>query len=134
MAPPAPPPTGLSSPASVDFASADCPLLLHADEPLVAATPFLQWQAYPPPLPGGPPRVGIPHLRAIKVFLRRCSLDPTQISVGGFAGVDCFTFFCGESSWNRILDQLIQSGMLAGSPFLTWPEFLFHFERLAPQQ
>eukprot|EP00327_Prymnesium_parvum_P050785 CAMPEP_0205902498 /NCGR_PEP_ID=MMETSP1083-20121108/28250_1 /ASSEMBLY_ACC=CAM_ASM_000430 /TAXON_ID=97485 /ORGANISM="Prymnesium parvum, Strain Texoma1" /LENGTH=262 /DNA_ID=CAMNT_0053268103 /DNA_START=1135 /DNA_END=1924 /DNA_ORIENTATION=+ len=66
------------------------PLLLHANEPLVNATPFLQWQAYPPASPGGPAQVGIPHSRAVKVFLRRCTLDQTQVNGGGFSNVDCF--------------------------------------------
>mmetsp|Transcript_43578 Transcript_43578/g.108419 ORF Transcript_43578/g.108419 Transcript_43578/m.108419 type:complete len:250 (+) Transcript_43578:135-884(+) len=44
----------------------------------------------PPASPGGPAQVGIPHSRAVKVFLRRCTLDQTQVNGGGFSNVDCF--------------------------------------------
>mmetsp|Transcript_18608 Transcript_18608/g.42810 ORF Transcript_18608/g.42810 Transcript_18608/m.42810 type:complete len:285 (-) Transcript_18608:52-906(-) len=134
MAPPVTPANGLIAPASVDSTLVNNPLLLNANVPLVSSTPFLQWQAYPPASPGGPARVGIPHSRAVKVFLRRCTLDQTQGNVGGFSNVDCFTFFLNAASWNRILNQMLQSNLMVAGPFATWPEFLFHLERLVPQK
>mmetsp|Transcript_34934 Transcript_34934/g.86917 ORF Transcript_34934/g.86917 Transcript_34934/m.86917 type:complete len:108 (-) Transcript_34934:1924-2247(-) len=105
MAPPPTPVPGLQSPATIDFTLSECPLLLHADELLVSSTPFLPWQAYPPALPSGPPRVGIPHSCAVKAFLRRAFLNQTQVHAGGFSAVDCFTFFLNEGGWNRVLNQ-----------------------------
>mmetsp|Transcript_20942 Transcript_20942/g.52256 ORF Transcript_20942/g.52256 Transcript_20942/m.52256 type:complete len:213 (-) Transcript_20942:276-914(-) len=134
MAPPPVPAPGLLSPATIDFTLSECPLLLQADEPLVTATPFLQWQAYPPAAPNSPPRVGIPHTRAVKTFLRRCTLNQTQVHSGGFSAVDCFTFFLHPTGWNRVIDQLLQSNLLHGAPFAGWPEFLTHLERISLQQ
>jgi len=120
MAPPTNAPNGLIAPAYVDPTLVNNPLLLHANEPLVNATPFLQWQAYPPASPGGPARVGIPHSRAVKVFLRRCTLDQTQVNGGAFSNVDCFTFFLNTTSWNRILNQMLKSNLLVAGPFTAW--------------
>jgi len=58
MAPPTNAPNGLIAPAYVDPTLVNNPLLLNANEPLVNATPFLQWQAYPPRLARRPSTSG----------------------------------------------------------------------------
>lgn len=123
-------PQQLRSLAVADNTRPEHPLLLHSDEPLVAATPFLQWQPYPSAAPNGPPRVGVPHSRAAKVFLRLCSLEASDASAAGFAQTDCFTFFLSGGAWNRILNLLLQSNLLLGGPFVEWPAFLTRLEAL----
>lgn len=134
MAAPGLPLTGLDAPASVDNNLDDHPLILHADEPLVIATPFLQWQACPPAAPGGPPRMSVPHSRAAKAFLRRSSLDMSPVNAQGFAAINCFEFFLNAAAWNRILDALLESNLLANAPFAAWATFLTHLEQLPLSQ
>ena len=63
-------------PVNVDFPAApvtsDSSILLEANEPLVVATPFIDWQPAPPAAAGGPPRVALAHFLAVKHFLPRC--------------------------------------------------------------
>mmetsp|Transcript_23673 Transcript_23673/g.57103 ORF Transcript_23673/g.57103 Transcript_23673/m.57103 type:complete len:201 (+) Transcript_23673:546-1148(+) len=122
--------TGLSSPAAINNTLADHPLILHADEPLVVSTPFLQWQSFPPAAPGGSPRMGIPHHRAIKAFARRCTLSTAAADLAGMVAVNCFTFFLNAAAWQRLLDGLLSSKLLEGGPFTAWSTFLHRLERI----
>mmetsp|Transcript_23682 Transcript_23682/g.57119 ORF Transcript_23682/g.57119 Transcript_23682/m.57119 type:complete len:293 (+) Transcript_23682:73-951(+) len=123
-------PISLSSPAAVDNSSNDHPLILNADEPLVISTPFLQWQSFPPAAPGGPPRMGIPHHRAIKAFARRCSLSTAAADLTGMAAIDCFVLFLSAAAWQRLLNELLASKLLEGGPFTAWSTFLDRIERI----
>lgn len=127
-------PQNLISPATVDNSQPDHPLSLRADEPLIAATPFMHWQPQPAAAQGDPPRMCVPHSRAAKVFLRRCSLDPSAASVLGFSTTNCFTFFLNDAAWNRVINELLQSDLLMGGPFTDWPTFLARLETLNIQQ
>lgn len=123
----APPPTvnhatGLAAPAAIDSNTvAEHHLLLQADEPLVVSTPFLQWQAFPPSAPGGPPLMGIPHPRAVKAFLRGCSLSTAAADLAGMAAVDCFVFFLTAAAWQRLLDELCHRMALSVSSVHQFP-------------
>lgn len=128
------PATALSFPVAVDNAQPDHSLILQADEPLVAATPFLQWSPHPAAGQGQPPRMAIPHSRAVKVFLRRCSLSTAQADVQVLSTVNCFQFFLTSDAWERILGELLASNLLVGSPFNAWPNFLSSLEGLQIQQ
>ena len=69
---PAPPPVAvqLALPGT-----ADSPISLLASEPIVLATPFLQWEAQPA-VGAAAPRVHLPFWRAVRFFLKRCRCGP----------------------------------------------------------
>lgn len=120
----------LTHPADVDNTQSDYPLILRADEPLVNGTPFLHWQPCVGGAAGAPPRVSIPHSRAAKAFLRRCSVSANPVDAQALAAVNCFTFFLTAAAWSRVLDELVNANLLLGAPFLAWPSFLESLESL----
>lgn len=124
------PALALAHPANVDNTQPEHPLILPADEPLVVNTPFLQWQPHPVAAAGAPPRMSIPHSRAAKSFLRRCSLSANPADAPVLATVNCFTFFLNAAAWTRILNELIGANLLNSAPFLAWPSFLQSIEAL----
>lgn len=130
MAAPPALPAGLLSPAFVDNTRSEHPLILRANEPLVVATPFMQWQVHAVAGPGVHATMSIPHSRAVKAFLRRCSLSATPADTQIFAATDCFQFFLNGDAWNRLLNEMLASGLLGAAPFVAWPTFLEALENL----
>lgn len=126
------PAPSLTHPATINNTQSDHPLVLHADEPLVVGTPFLNWQSYPGAAVGAPPLMSVPHSRASKAFLRRCFPSADPLDVQAMSNVNCFTFFLTAAAWNRILNELIGANLLNGAPFLEWPSFLQSLESLQP--
>lgn len=133
MAAPPAPVVGLASPADAIAAQADYPLVLRSGEQLVAMTPFLHWQPFVGADQAGPALVAIPHSRAAKAFVRRCSLSTAQADTTVFAATDCFQFFLNAGAWNRVLNELLASGLVGDAPFTAWPTFLAHLEVLQLQ-
>mmetsp|Transcript_42173 Transcript_42173/g.105028 ORF Transcript_42173/g.105028 Transcript_42173/m.105028 type:complete len:125 (-) Transcript_42173:260-634(-) len=74
--------------------------------------------------------MGIPHSRAVKAFLRRCTLSTAAVDLLAFSSMNCFVFFLNAAAWQRVLDELIVSKLLEGGPFTTWVAFLSRLERL----
>ena len=87
-APPVPPPAA-PAPIVVTVVAAPITPTLHAtllaNEALVLATPYLQWEAVPP-VAGAPARVRLSQRILLYVFVMRCRLSTTA-NLGKLAGL-----------------------------------------------
>lgn len=129
IAHPVPPPQPAIT-VTIDRTMIDRPLVLQANEDLVAATPFLPWTNAPAGGAGAPARVMLSQFRAIRTFVRRCTLGHADGDHAAFQNASCMMFGLTDAFWGRLLTTLRDAQLLHSGPFLTWPQFLHSYRQL----
>lgn len=127
MAAAAAPPALPAPPAiavTVDTAAADRSIVLAASESLVAATPFLPWVPSPAGPAGAPATVRLAQFRAVRAFVRRCTLGQAAGDHAAFQLVECMMFGLTSAFWSRLLTALRDVQLFSRGPFLMWPQFV----------
>lgn len=106
--------------------TADSPVALRADDPLVIATPFLGWNS----VQGAPARVSLASFQMFRVFATRCRVGPLDNDRETAGALSIVQLRLSEDAWSRILSCLVDNGLLAtGSQNL--PSFLEAISKLA---
>ena len=92
--------------------TADCPIYLDADSPVVSATPFLDWQ-WAPAGPGGQARVQLMTSQAVIAFFPRCSISRRIVDQTAAHAVNALAVRLTDSAWSRILTELLSAQVFA---------------------
>lgn len=121
-APPAPIP--VQSP--VVPRTAATPVFLPAGDALVTATSFLPWEAAPPLVAGGAPRVSMPTHKMVKAWLTRCRVSRTPADQLAANQAHLLNVGFTAAFWSRILTLLRDAGV-NGSADLHSPRELRSF-------
>ena len=113
--------------ALVDEAHPERPVEIPHDHPLVIALPFVGWT--PGRTIAGITYVRIPHSRALFLFSRRCRNSLVPADQTAAAAIHLLILALRAICWTRILDQLIESGLIA-STIITLSDYLSRFNGL----
>lgn len=105
--------------------TADSPVFLRANDPLVRATPFLGWAT----VPGAPPRVSLASFQMFKVFATRCRIGPQDGDKAAAATLSVLQLRLTEDAWSRVLSCLVDGGLLT-NPFSDLLSFMEGISRL----
>ena len=91
--------------------SDEMPVVLAATEPLVLATPCLEWT----PVGAGAAvaQVSAPHWRMLRAFIARCSIGNDPGSLAMARATSLFLFLLNGAAWSRILTELRDSGLFS---------------------
>lgn len=115
---------------TIDAVAIDRPIELLANEQLVTATPFLPWTTAPAGAAGAPAAVRLSQFRAVRAFVRRCTLGQDAGDFAAFQQVECMMFGLNAAFWSRLLTVLRDARLFDQGPFLTWPQFLQCYRQL----
>lgn len=91
------------------------PIFLLATEPLVTATPFLDWRPAPAGA-GGAARVSLATFQALRAFIPRASISRVPANVAAASAVHSMTVRLTDACWSRILTELMAANILAQAP------------------
>ena len=91
------------------------PIFLLATEPLVTATPFLDWRPAPAGA-GGAARVSLATFHALRAFIARASISRVPANVAAASTVHSLTMRLTDACWSRILTELMAANILAQAP------------------
>ena len=103
-------PVVVNSPTEVP--TADCPIYLDADSPVVSATLFLGWQQAPVG-PGGRARMQLMASRAMIAFFPRCFISRGIVDQTAAHAVNALSARLTDSAWSRILTELLSAQVFA---------------------
>jgi len=92
--------------------TADCPIYLDADSPVVSATLFLGWQRAPAG-PGGQARMQLMTSQAVIAFFPRCSISRRIVDQTAAHAVNALSARLTDSAWSRILTELLSAQVFA---------------------
>ena len=92
--------------------TADCPIYLDADSPVVSATLFLGWQRAPAG-PGGRARMQLMASQAMIAFCPRCSISRRIVDQTAAHAVNALSARLTDSAWSRILTELLSAQVFA---------------------
>ena len=110
MAAAVPQPVMVGSP--IGAPTADCPIYLDANSPVVLATPCLNWQPAPAG-PGGQARMQLMTFQAVSAFLPPCSTSRTAVDQAAANAVNVLTVRLTDAAWSRILTELLAAQVFA---------------------
>jgi len=110
MAAAVPQPVMVGSP--IGAPTADCPIYLDANSPVVLATPCLNWQPAPAG-PGGQARMQLMTFQAVSAFLPPCSISRTAVDQAAANAVNVLTVRLTDAAWSRILTELLAAQVFA---------------------
>ena len=88
------------------------PILVDANEPLVAATPFIPW-APVPAAAGAGAQVSMTFAQACRCFISRCSVGPLPADITAARAATAFRLRFSGAFWSRVLTELRDSGLFA---------------------
>ena len=91
------------------------PIYLFATEPLVASTPFLDWQPAPAGA-GGAAQVSLSTFQAVRAFIASSRLSRAAADMAAAQAVHAMTVRLTDASWSRILSELVAADILSKSP------------------
>ena len=91
--------------------SDEMPVVLAATEPLVLATPCLEWT--PVGVGAAVAQVSVPHWRMLRAFIARCSIGNDPGSLAMARATSLFLFLLNGAAWSRILTELRDSGLFS---------------------
>ena len=103
-------PVVVNSPTEVP--TADGPIYLDADSPVVSATLFLGWQRAPVG-PGGRARMQLMASRAMIAFFPRCFISRGIVDQTAAHAVNALSARLTDSAWSRILAELLSAQVFA---------------------
>lgn len=89
--------------------TADSPVFLRANDPLVLATPFLGWNN----VQGAPARVSLASFQMFRVFASRCRVGQSDNDRETADALSILQVRLSEDAWSRILSCLVDNGLLA---------------------
>ena len=87
------------------------PVVLAATEPLVLATPCLEWT--PVGVGAAVAQVSVPHWCMLRAFIARCSIGKDPGSLAMAKATSLFLFLLNGAAWSRILTELRDSGLFS---------------------
>ena len=94
-------------------ASPESPIILLANEPLVAATAFLRWEPAAPAAGGGPARVQLAFFQMLRSFGARFYITRTNpADLAAARNVNLMTMRLHAAFWSRVLTELVASGLV----------------------
>ena len=94
-------------------ASPESPILLLANEPLVAATAFLRWEPAAPAAGGGPARVQLAFFQMLRSFGARLFITRTNpADLAAARNANLLTMRFHAAFWSRVLTELVSSNLL----------------------
>jgi len=93
--------------------SPDSPILVDANDPLVAATSWLPWD--PAAAVGGIPRVSLKNSEALRAFAVRCRLDRSPASLAALAPVGMLTLRLSANAWSTVLTAIRDNGLVGAA-------------------
>ena len=87
----------------------DMPVLLAAADPLVLATPCLEWVPFG--VGAAAAQVAVPHWRMLRAFIGRCCIADDPPSMAMARATSLFIFIINGPAWSRILTEYRDSGL-----------------------
>ena len=106
MAAPALPPVDV---ATLGPASPSNPILVDANDPVVAQLSWLPWD--PHAAVGGVPRMALEHSEALLAFAVKCKLDRNPAVLAAMAPINTLTLRLSAGAWSRILTAVRDNGL-----------------------
>ena len=105
----------VASPAAL---SPESPIYLLANEPLVVATPFIEWSPAPAD-PGGAARVQSPTCVVVRVFTPKSSISRVPADLAAARAMAALNVRLQDACWSRLFTELTASGLFANGSFQT---------------
>lgn len=88
--------------------TADSPVFLRSNDPLVLKTPFLGWSV----APGVLARVSLASFQMFKVFATRCRIGSQDGDREAASPISVLQLRLTEDAWSRVLSCLVDNGLL----------------------